>query len=83
MASGTELKVVAPGKELVDPTTGRVLGSSSKPVGKVRVESIYPEYSIARIVQGSSASFAAGQLAEFEQGLVPANDGMPPKVDLP
>lgn len=83
LTSGTTLNVVAPGRELVDPTTGRVLGSSSKPVGKVRVESIYPEYSIARIVQGSSASFAAGQLAEFEQGQIPVNDGMAPKVDLP
>ena len=81
--SGLELDIKAPGKELVDPNTGRILGSSSRPVGKVRIESIYPEYSIARITQGNPASFAPGNLAEFVQGQSPTNDGMPPKVDLP
>jgi curli biogenesis system outer membrane secretion channel CsgG len=83
LQNGLELDVKAPGKELVDPNTGRVLGSSSRPVGKVRVESVYPEYSIARITQGLPTSFAAGNLAEFPQGQQPINDGMPPKVDLP
>ena len=81
--NGLELDIKAPGKELIDPNTGRVLGSSSRPVGKVRIESIYPEYSIARITQGNPASFAPGNLAEFAQGQGPTTDGMPPKVDLP
>lgn len=83
LQNGAELDIKAPGKELVDPNTGRVLGSSSRPVGKVRVESVYPEYSIARITQGVPASFATGNLAEFPQGQLPSSDGMPPKVDLP
>jgi curli biogenesis system outer membrane secretion channel CsgG len=48
---GEELTVFAIGKELRDPDTNEVIGTSDRPVGKVRVAEILPKFSRARIVE--------------------------------
>ena len=46
-----ELLVYAVGKELRDPDTGEVIGTSDRPVGTVRVAEIMPKFSRAEIVE--------------------------------
>ncbi|MBI5706220.1 MAG: hypothetical protein HZC36_04440 [Armatimonadetes bacterium] len=56
---GTVLEVFRPGRPIVDPQSGEVLGQeTAKILGKCRVQTLNPKFSIAAILEGSD--FQAG-----------------------
>lgn len=61
LQAGDELVVFAIGKELRDPDTNEVIGTSDRPVGKVRVAEVLPKFSRAAIVE--NAGIETGNIA--------------------
>lgn len=48
----TKLTVLSKGEELVDPTTGRVLGFETEAIGSLVVTSVTDAYSVAAVLEG-------------------------------
>lgn len=54
---GSELEVMRPGKEIISPTTGKVIGETSSYVGKVKViEYFGDDGAVAQNLEGSAAA---------------------------
>ena len=51
---GDTLKVVKEGRKLVDPQSGKVLGSTETEVGKIRVKETTGQFSIATLLEGTT-----------------------------
>ena len=67
MTKGMALEVFDPQPTLIDPETGRNLGSPEKLVGEVVIETVEQQYSTASVVKGSG--FKRNQVLRFkEQG---------------
>jgi TolB-like protein len=52
---GDELDLVLPGKELVDPDTGDVLGTAQRKLGRIVVTEVTPKLSHARLIDPTEA----------------------------
>src|SRR5260221_1246081 len=50
--TGTEFEVFHPGDPLIDPETGRTLGSAETPAGSIAVEKVQDNFSASRITSG-------------------------------
>lgn len=53
LSVGDRLKVVKPGRKLVDPQSGKVLGSTESTLGQVVVTETTNQFSIASVAEGS------------------------------
>ncbi|MEY2806890.1 MAG: hypothetical protein RIR65_1307 [Planctomycetota bacterium] len=60
IAQGEEFEVWRQGKQLVDPQSGRKLGSADSKVALVRVARVEGDYSVARLVSGEVGPADAG-----------------------
>ncbi len=69
MKIGDNLDVYKKGKELIDPETGLSLGSQTKKIGCVKIESVEEKFSIAEVVSGSGGR--AKDIVKFSSGCVP------------
>jgi curli biogenesis system outer membrane secretion channel CsgG len=52
---GDTFDVIRPGKQLIDPDTGQVLGVTEKRVGRLRVDQVQDKISIAAMIEGEAA----------------------------
>ncbi len=50
---GSEFEVFHPGEPLIDPETGRTLGSPESPAGSIVAEKVQESFSTARMSSGS------------------------------
>ncbi|SVC86162.1 uncharacterized protein METZ01_LOCUS339016 [marine metagenome] len=64
LSIGDTLKISRQGRRLVDPQSGKVLGSTQKEVAKIRVKETENDFSIAELIEGEMPS--AGDLAKVE-----------------
>ena len=64
MTKGMALEVFDPQPTLIDPETGRNLGSPEKLVGEVVIETVEQQYSTASVVKGSG--FKRNQVLRFK-----------------
>ncbi len=69
MKAGDNLDVYKKGKELIDPETGLSLGSQTKKIGCVKIETVEEKFSIAEVVSGSGGR--AKDIVKFSSGCVP------------
>jgi hypothetical protein len=53
MVKGITLEVFDPQPTLIDPETGRNLGSPEKRIGEVTIDVVEPQFSTAIVVSGS------------------------------
>lgn len=57
LAIGSELEVMRPGKEIISPTTGKVIGETSNKVGRVKVvEYLGDDGAVAQSLEGDAAA---------------------------
>lgn len=60
--TGAEFEVLEPGRPVVDPESGDVLGrEASKVLGRVRISRVHDRYAVANIVGGRTGEFRIGQ----------------------
>jgi curli biogenesis system outer membrane secretion channel CsgG len=64
LIKGMSLEVFDAQPTLIDPETGRNLGSPEKLIGEVMIQSIEPQYSTAKVVSG--AEFKRNQVVRFK-----------------
>lgn len=64
LSVGDTLKISRQGKRLVDPQSGKVLGSAQREVAKIQVKETENDFSIAELIQGEMPS--AGDIAKVE-----------------
>ena len=81
---GDQVEVLGAGEDLTDPDTGKKLGSSSIPVGKIRISRVTPDFSISEITECTPSDFQSGQIGNLV-GAPSAQENTRtfPKVDLP
>ncbi|MDQ7037710.1 MAG: hypothetical protein Q9N26_00720 [Aquificota bacterium] len=65
---GERFKVIAPGKEIVHPVTGEVLGTAERDVGLVRVLEVKEKYSVAEVLE--NRGIEKGQKVRVLAGIV-------------
>ena len=64
LSLGDILKISRQGKKLIDPQSGKVLGSTQTKVAKIRVKETENDFSIAELIEGKMPS--AGDIAKVE-----------------
>lgn len=58
--NGEVLKIYKPGEELIDPYTHEKLGSAEAYVGKVKVVTVNPKFTIAKIISANNETIMPG-----------------------
>lgn len=64
LAAGVVLQVFVQGQALIDPDTGKNLGSPDRLLGEVQVESVEDRYSVAKVLSGDG--FARNHLVRIK-----------------
>ncbi len=62
VAVGAPYEIFDPQPPLVDPATGKSLGSPDKLIGEIQIESVAEDYAVGKIVHGSAAEFKRSQV---------------------
>ncbi len=63
---GDEFIVFKKGEDLIDPTSGASLGSTTKNIGEIKVKSIEDKFAIAAATAGDVKTFSAGDIIKLK-----------------
>jgi len=61
---GDELRVIKQGKQLIDPQSGKTLGSTETLIARIKIREATKDFSIAEIIEGAAP--ASGDLARLD-----------------